>query len=361
MTRSSVRILGLGTAVPSSVEQSRITDISIQLVPGTAEQRDVLRRVYSRSGVERRGTVLAGDAGMLESFYVPGSAPMTSERMRLYEQFAPPLAIDASLRALDAARCKPAAVTHVITVSCTGFFSPGVDAELIERLGLARSVKRINVGFMGCHAALNAIEAARSIASASPDARVLVCCVELCSLHLAYGWEMQRIVSNALFADGAAAVIVGQNEDERHWEIVETASFLMKDTRSDMGWTVGDHGFTMTLSSHVPARVRENIRAWCDAWLAEAGGSLGTAGTSVEAIDHWAIHPGGPKVLTAAAEGLRIDPASLDVSRDVLREHGNMSSGTVLFILERLGNARGRCVSLAFGPGLTMEGLLLRR
>jgi predicted naringenin-chalcone synthase len=354
VTHRSARILGLGTAVPASVEQSRIIDIAVGLIEGTDEQRALLRRIYSRSGVERRGIALEQSEGDLAAFYPANVAPRTSARMRAYERFAPGLAERAVTNALDNARIMPGQITHLITVSCTGFVSPGVDAALIERLGLSRSIKRINIGFMGCHAALNAVEAARSISMTSPDARVLVCCVELCSLHLAYEWEMQRIVSNALFADGAASVVVGQSDDERCWQIVETASFLMPDTKADMGWTIGDDGFKMTLSPHVPMHVQNNIRGWCDAWLGEAG-------TSVEAIDHWAIHPGGPKVLCGAAEGLRIEPAKLSVSRDVLRNHGNMSSGTVLFILERLRDSSGQCVSLAFGPGLVMEGVLLRR
>lgn len=354
VSQATPRILGLGTAVPASVEQAQIIDIALSLIDGSEEQRALLRRIYSRSGVERRGIALEEHPGALAEFYLPNDSPRTSRRMQAYERLAPDLAERAVRKALDDAKLQPGRITHLITVSCTGFVSPGVDALLIERLGLSRSVKRINIGFMGCHAALNAVEAARAIAAGAPDARVLVCCVELCSLHLAYEWEMQRIVSNALFADGAASVVIGRSDDSQQWEIVESASFLLPDTKRDMGWTVGDDGFKMTLSPAVPTHVQRHIRTWCDAWLGEAG-------TKVESIDHWAIHPGGPKVLCGAAEGLQINPALLDVSRDVLREHGNMSSGTVLFILERLAYARGQCVSLAFGPGLIMEGVLLRR
>lgn len=354
MLSEPVRILGIGTLAPARVEQARIIDIALSLIDGSESQRDLLRRIYSRCGVERRGISLEEAPGRLSTFYPPTTSPSTSARMKAYERLAPTLAGLASAEALERADVPPSRVTHLITVSCTGFVSPGVDAALIETMLLARSVKRINIGFMGCHAALNAIETARSIARADPDARVLVCCVELCSLHLAYAWEMQRIVSNALFADGAAAVVIGQSDEAGRWEIVETASLLIPDSKPDMGWVIGDNGFEMTLSPHVPARVEAGIRAWCDAWLAEAG-------TNVEAIDHWAVHPGGPKVLCAAASGLGIDPLHLSVSRDVLREFGNMSSGTVLFILDRLDASRGQCVSLAFGPGLVMEGLLLRR
>lgn len=351
---SAVRILGIGTAVPASMDQTRIIDIATNLMNGSDEQRDLLRRIYSRSGVERRGVALEHNPGELADFYRPHDSPRTSERMRAYGQFAPALAERATRCALDASDLNPHRISHLITVSCTGFFSPGIDAALIERIGLPRSVRRTHIGFMGCHAALNAIEVARLIARSSPEARVLVCCVELCSLHLAYGWEMHQIVSNALFADGAAAVVVGQSEDERCWSVIESASHLLPGTRPDMGWTIGDHGFEMTLSSQVPAHVKSHLRGWCEAWLGEAG-------TNVESIDHWAIHPGGPKVLDAAADGLRIDRARLALSRAVLRDHGNMSSGTVLFILERLGMATGQCVLLAFGPGLVMEGLLLCR
>lgn len=349
-----VRILGIGTAVPPGMDQARILDIALGLNEGTDTQRDLLRRIYLRCGVERRGIALEQAEGMLEAFYPHHAAPCTAERMRAYEQLAPDLAERAVRDALDKASIEAARITHLITVSCTGFFSPGVDAALIERLGLPRGIRRTNIGFMGCHAALNAIETARSIARSSPEARVLVCCVELCSLHLAYGWEMQQIVANALFADGSAAVVIGRSGDERGWAVIESASYLLPDTKPDMGWTIGDHGFAMTLSSQVPAHVRTHLRSWCDAWLGEAG-------TNIASIDHWLVHPGGPKVLDAAAESLAIDPARLSLSREVLRDHGNMSSGTVLFILQRLGAAAGQCVVLAFGPGLVLEGLLLRR
>jgi prepilin-type processing-associated H-X9-DG protein len=393
MSERAVRILGLGTATPASVEQSHITAIAQTLIDGTASDREALDRVFTRCGVERRGIALVEPHGerqreptaepiqMLEAlacraaggsvsaspsrastsvgvdalarFYPPGDPPSTHTRMLAFARLAPPLAERACRAALEA--MDVGSITHLITVSCTGFVSPGVDAHLIESLGLSAGVRRLNIGFMGCHAALNAMEQARSIASADAHARVLVVCVELCSLHMSYGRSMEKIVANALFADGSASLVVGQSDDSNCWEIVRGASLLLPvDTRVDMGWTVGNVGFEMTLSSRVPSRVEAGIRAWCDAWLGEAG-------TGVHAIDHWAVHPGGPKVLTSAARGLQIEESHTRMSREVLRDHGNMSSTTVLFILQQLGQARGRCVSLAFGPGLVMEGVLLKR
>jgi predicted naringenin-chalcone synthase len=411
MNEYTPRILGIGTALPASVEQSRIAAIAAQLIDGSDDDRAALERVFSRCGVERRGVALIDDRapregeapaelaaqheassdarlrsaesriGMgspgasssrgessarvddrafhdltsLERFYTPADPPSTAIRMAAFARLAPPLAERSARAAIDDAQLDPRAVTHLVTVSCTGFVSPGVDAHLVESLGLRRDVSRVNIGFMGCHAAINALAVARSIARADSDARVLVACVELCSLHLSYGRSMEKIVANALFADGAASVVVGQSDDASRWELVSTSSQLLPvDTRADMGWTIGDVGFEMTLSPRVPEMVESGIRAWCDDWL-------GRAGSSVETVERWAIHPGGPKVLTSAARGLGIEPSQVEVSRDVLREHGNMSSTTVLFILERLASTTGDVAMLAFGPGLTMEGALLRR
>jgi predicted naringenin-chalcone synthase len=207
---------------------------------------------------------------------------------------------------------------------------------------------------MGCHAAINALAVARSICRSDESACVMVCCVELCSLHLGYGWSMDRVVANALFADAAGAVVVSNSDDARQWEIVETASVVLPESQSQMTWTITDHGFAMTLSPDVPKLVESHVGAWCKAWLGESA-------SSIDKVNHWAIHPGGPKVLTAAARGLAIEESHLATSQQVLRDHGNVSSATVLLILDRLRAASGSCVSLAFGPGLVMEGLLLRR
>ncbi|HET7370960.1 MAG TPA: type III polyketide synthase, partial [Gammaproteobacteria bacterium] len=245
-------------------------------------------------------------------------------------------------------------ITHLVTVSCTGLMSPGLDAELIERLSLSPDIGRLNLGFMGCHGALNGLRAAQALAASQPDARVLVCCVELCSLHFQYGWDTQKIVSNALFADGAGAVIIGgQAGGHGGWRLAGTASRIAPHSTDAMSWRIGDHGFEMTLSRDVPALIRAGVHDWLSGWLSNHQ-------LTIEDIAHWAIHPGGPKIIETVLESLSLPESAGAASRAVLADHGNMSSPTVLFIIERLRaqRAAGPCVTLGFGPGLALEAAL---
>jgi len=227
-----------------------------------------------------------------------------------------------------------------------------VDAHLIESLGLDRGVARTHVGFMGCHGALNGLRAASAYAKADPTARVLLCAVELCSLHFAYGWDEEMLVANTLFADGAASLVLGG--EAAGWKVAASGSYFMPDSRDAMTWAIGDHGFRMTLSARVPELIEANLHGWLTSWLSEHGVVLADVGS-------WAVHPGGPRILDAVEASLDLPADALAISRETLREHGNMSSPTVLFILERMMReaAARPCVALAFGPGLVVEAALL--
>jgi predicted naringenin-chalcone synthase len=275
--------------------------------------------------------------------------------MARYAADAGPLAIRSAHRALTGSGVSTGEVTHLITVSCTGFAAPGVDLEMIECLGLGTGVARTHVGFMGCHGAMNGLRMARAVVEADPGALVLVTAVELCSLHQQYGWDRERVVANALFADGAASVVVGAARSRDPIALVSMAgSTRFEDSRAMMGWKVGDHGFTMNLSAGVPDAIRTNLRAWVESWL-------GSTGLRIGDIGGWAIHPGGPRILTAARESLGLDEEAMVESRVVLSEFGNMSSPTVLFILERFirESKPGPWVLLGFGPGLAAEAAIV--
>lgn len=344
----SARLLGLATALPPRVwtreETFELAARCTAAGPRTSRQLAVMHR---RSGVRRRHLVAD------ETLY-GADEPDTGERMRWYARHAPGLAHRAARDALGDAGLPAAAITHVITVSCTGFSAPGVDFALIQRLGLAPTVERTHVGFMGCHALLNALGVAAAYAR-DPAARVLVCAVELCSLHLQYGWDPERVVSHALFGDGAAALIVGADATNDHWRLAARGSCVLPDSADAMSWNVGAHGFEMTLAARVPADIQRHLRPWLTAWLGEHGLGL-------EDVASWAVHPGGPRILDAVGASLGLPPDATAVSRGVLAEHGNMSSPTVAFVLERLRESgAGRpCVALGFGPGLAAEALLLR-
>lgn len=358
---STVTVRALGTATPvASFAQETAILIAAARCCRNERERMWLERIYRASGVQRRGSVLLDhddDCASVEAFYPARASaddrgPTTAVRLARYMREAGKLAARACDAAFADAAINPAGITHLVTVSCTGLFSPGLDAELIERLGLPRDVGRLNLGFMGCHGALNGLRAASALAHSRPDARVLLCCVELCSLHFCYGWNPQQVIANALFADGAAAAILAPANDAG-LHLRDTASLLTHDSSEAMTWRIGDHGFEMGLSLEVPRRIRASLKEWLKPWLASHG-------LAVADVAHWAIHPGGPEIIQAAIDSLGVAATAGSTARAVLAEHGNMSSPTLLFILQRMraGGATGPIVALGFGPGLVFEAAL---
>lgn len=373
---------GFGLAVPEhSIAQTDAAELVVSFNADTEDQARVLRELYRRAGVKRRHSVVLEASGETEvarqSTYSPRSeerplGPTTAERMQTYERSAGTLARMATQRALNDAGRDARDITHLVTVSCSGFHAPGFDIELLQTSGLSPSVARTHLGFMGCHGALNGLRVADAFLQADPRANVLLCCVELCSLHHQYGWSPDRIVSNALFADGAAAVVltssplapqeelrsahsVSNSQSERAtWRLLASGSVVLPDTLGDMGWRIRDHGFEMTLSARVPDLIKQHLRPWLSEWL-------GARGLTLEEVRSWAFHPGGPRILSAAGEALGLQREQWAASESILADYGNMSSPTILFILDRLRQqaAAGPCVALAFGPGLTIEASLL--
>ncbi len=232
--------------------------------------------------------------------------------------------------------------------------APGVDIGLIKGLGLKPTTLRTNVGFMGCHGAINGLRTSNGYAGADPQARILMCCIELSSVHHYYGWNPKKMVGNALFADGSAAV-VGVADDSADWQVAATGSCLFPDSEYAMTWDVGDFGFDMMLSTRVPNLIQQNLRPWLEKWLWENE-------LTIQDVGSWAIHPGGPRILSCVEEAIGLPKGSTEVSRRILAGHGNMSSPTVLFILNELrkANAPRPCIALGFGPGLVAEGALFR-
>ncbi|MEX0711890.1 MAG: type III polyketide synthase [Pirellulales bacterium] len=388
----SFRILGLGTALPPhSMTQTEAAELARQVCSATEEQATLLKVLYRRSGVGMRYTVLPHRIALewVEPEQEPGGnlrtlvqlGPTTQERMQFYAEHASPLALKASRTALAESAVEAAAVSHLVTVSCTGFAAPGVDLALINGLGLSPTVLRTHVGFMGCHGAINGLRVAQAFAAGDPEARILLCAVELCSLHYRFRWDPIRFIGNAIFADGAAAIVGGGRAGDRveevsqangrplvfkplehdggttsepAWTVTATGSCLLPDSADAMTWTVGDHGFEMALSPRVPDLIKQHLAGWLADWL--AGQHL-----ALDDIGSWAVHPGGPRILLAVEQALGLDAGHLTTSREVLSEFGNMSSPTVLFILDRLRRRQAArpCVALGFGPGLVAEAALL--
>lgn len=360
-------VCGLGTAVPpAAVTADEGLRIARALAGPTARESGFLPAVYIGTGNRARHQIIGRDAmrDLFEgtrhsgSIFLPNGdtrfpGPTTGQRNALYAGEAPPLALRAAIPALKECGFVADTITHLVTVSCTGFVAPGIDLALIQGLGLRPTIERTHVGFMGCHGALNGLRVANAYTTADPATRVLLVAVELCSIHYHYGDDPEKVVANALFADGAAAVAGTGGGGE--WAVAATGSCLVPDSADAMGWSVGDHGFEMTLARRVPGVIARNLRGWMDGWL-------GDHGLTVEAVKSWAVHPGGPKIIDAAGESLGLPAAALAASREVFAEYGNMSSPTVLFILDRLRKAAAPrpCVALGFGPGLVAEAVLFR-
>jgi predicted naringenin-chalcone synthase len=361
----TVQIKGIGTAVPEfEIEQADAAQQASDLCCATLQQQRILKTLYRRAGVTKRHSVVltASTNGhpAKQSFYVQNDSlpdgPTTAERMEKYDAFAAPLAIEASRRALGEAQVDGSQVTHLVTVSCSGFSAPGVDLAIIRELQLRPDTSRTHIGFMGCHGALNGLRVAKAFAESTPGASVLLSAVELCTLHHQYRWQPDQIVANALFADGAAAVVLQADVADRPddaWHLLDLRSTVIPDSAHLMHWRIEDHGFQMSLSPQVPALIDNSLRVWLTQWLDEHD-------LRIEDIGAWAIHPGGPRIVEACARAISSSPDCLSDSLAVLAEYGNMSSPTVLFILDRLWRRQAArpCVALAFGPGIAVEAAL---
>jgi predicted naringenin-chalcone synthase len=362
----SLIVSGIGTAAPEqSIAQADAARVWAEFAGVDGKQARTIQALYRRSGVKKRhSSLLEGSSdGPVpnQTFFEPirfenDPGPTTGARMNRFEADAPGLASRAAQAALADAGLKAGEVTHFVTVSCTGFFAPGLDTTLLDLLGLPPTVERTHVGFMGCHGALNGLRVASSFAGADPNARVLVSAVELCTLHMSYDWDPDTLVANSLFGDGAAALVgVGKEVEAQDgsWRLVANGTCRLPDSAAAMSWRIGDHGFRMTLSSSVPDIIQSHLKGWLEGWLRGQGLEL-------EDIATWAVHPGGPRILTAVGEALDLAPDQNATSREVLSEFGNMSSATILFILDRLRRqgASRPAVALAFGPGLVAEAAL---
>lgn len=320
-----------------------------------ARVRPAFARMDARAGILTRHSVLEPalplGAGTACGFYRAGEAfPSTRARMARYEAEAPALA-DLAFARLGLAAEAPR-ITHLVLATCTGFVAPGLDRHLVERHGLPRGVERTMVGFMGCQAALNALKLAWHIVRSEPEARVLVCCLELCTLHLQDTAALEQLLCFLLFADGCAAALV--SADPTGLRVDGFRSLVMPEAGDMITWRIGDDGFDMTLSGLVPITLAHALPDFAPEML---------DGRHVAEVDLWAVHPGGRSILDGVQNGLGLKPAALATSRAVLGAHGNMSSATVMFVLaamlaEATRGARG--VALAFGPGLSAEAMRFR-
>jgi predicted naringenin-chalcone synthase len=327
----------------------------------------LVEMIYERTGIETRYSAsddFLKDEGELFCTLPDGSinSPTTGQRNALYAKASRALAVKLARKALgECPQFAKSDITHVVFASCTGFANPGPDYHVIRELGLNEDVERYTLGFMGCYAAFPALRMAAQFCEANPQAVVLVMCLELCSLHLKVSDKPESIVANALFADGAAAAIVSAREpagDRPFYRVHGFQSALIPSGEAHMAWDIGDNGFNMVLSAYVPDLIGSNIREM-------VGGILEKRGLALADIDEWAVHPGGRAILDQIEEQLALPATALEMSRSVLRDYGNMSSPTVMFVLkgflEEAETERAMTCAIAFGPGLTVETAVLER
>lgn len=346
----------VATAVPPFDVHDAFRRFAQSLFVSDRRKSLLFRRMADKSGIEHRYSCLPpsnrpeGETVDGERFYVRGNFPDTAARMRRFERHAPELA-QAAVDRLDLGSERDR-ITHLLITCCTGFSAPGLDLELVERCKLPMSVERTMIGFMGCYAAINALKLARHIVRSDSAARVLIINIELCTLHLKETTDLEQVLSFLLFGDGCAACIV--SSDPVGTALDSFRAVLVPGTRELITWSIRDCGFDMVLSGQVPAAIHDVLQAHSDEIL---------DGAPAQAIDLWAVHPGGRTVLDAVERAFGLAPSALGVSRDVLRRYGNMSSATVMFVIERLlrANARGRTgCAMSFGPGLIAETMLFR-
>ncbi|MBD7996543.1 type III polyketide synthase [Arthrobacter sp. Sa2CUA1] len=371
-----VTLRSLETAVPPTVlVQDQVRDVFAAQPGLTRLGTRLVNTCFNSAAIDTRRTALEeltlNSTAEDPQFYDPQTglllSPSTKTRNDIFAAEATKLFVEAGHAAVE--NCpgiSPADVTHVVTVSCTGFYNPGPDYKLVRALGLNPSVQRYHLGFMGCYAAFPAMRAAKSFCDADPDAVVLVVSAELCSLHVRSSNDPDSIMGSSLFADGAAAAIItGRDLPGESPAIVldHFETILTPVGEESMAWNIGDQGFEMVLGTYVPHIIDDHIVGALKPLLAR---DPSLAGLAYNDIGHWAIHPGGRSILDKVEAKLELTPEQLVPARETLRNFGNMSSATVMFVLKYIleqpftgGNER--ICSMAFGPGLTVETGLFTR
>lgn len=348
------------TAVPEDDVHQAFVDFALEMLE-EPRIRNVFQRMANRSGIEHRFSVLTPATRFEEAdrstefhvnaheFYTRGRFPGTSSRMEIFERFAPKLAA----RALDRLKLSPeerAGIRHVLVTSCTGLYAPGLDFEIIDHLGLDTGVERTMIGFMGCYAAINALRQAQHIVRSQPEARVLMVNLELCTLHLQETQNLEQVLSFLVFGDGCSAALI--SAEPTGFAMDSFRSVVIPETRELITWNIRGSGFDMLLSGKVPGEINKSLQ--------QCGTEI-LHGASADEIQLWGVHPGGKSVLDAVEGGLSLSTEALSCSRAVLEAYGNMSSATVMFVLEKLmrrAQAGDRGCAMSFGPGMTAETML---
>ena len=355
MSSPIAHINRIGTATPPHDVHQAFHDFVRRSIKDPRTGR-LFDRMSAKAGIDHRFSFLEpvtlpdGEITDTSGFYAPGHWPDTAARMASYEDFAPKLA----LQALDALGIEEERdrITHLIVSSCTGFVAPGIDQLIVRAAGLNPGVERTVVGFMGCYAAVNSLRLAHHVVRSEPAARVLVVNVELCTLHFQQSLKLDELLSMLLFGDGCAAALV--TADATGLALQDFRAANIADSAESITWRIGQSGFDMHLSGAVPGQIGRALSA--ERLRNDDGGLL--RGTAPEDYALWAVHAGGRSILDAVETAFQLPSDALRWSRGVLKDFGNMSSATLMFVLDRIlrtGEDHAKGFAVAFGPGLAAE------
>lgn len=354
-------IVSTGTANPGNAIPQNTIKRFMKIAHGLEEsEARKMNFIYKHSGINSRHSVLDdfnfNDPSKFSFFPQNKNLepfPKTSERMLVFKETAPSLAITAIQECISSSPYEAREITHLILVSCTGMYAPGVELEIIEKMGMKDTLERYCIHFMGCYAAFTAIKMADRFCDSDPDAKVLIVCVELCTIHFQKTYNEDNLLANALFGDGAAAALVAA--PPAGMRIKSYQSNLVKEGDSDMAWHIGDFGFEMKLSKYIPGLLEKGIEALRDKLEAKF---------ELSSIKNFAIHPGGKLILKKVEESFGIEPSQNQHAHNILSQFGNMSSATILFVIDSIlkhPGEQGNTLAMGFGPGLTLETLLLEK
>ncbi len=349
MAHPTIQMLSVVTHAPTSMLTRDATLALLPTLAGGPDAVDRFRGVVERSRIDKRHV----ETPVNELQHLG-----TGARSKLYEQRLRAIGEDLGRRALNAADIDGTDVSVVVTVSCTGYMLPSVDAYIMPRLGIPAHARRVPVTELGCSAGVGAIGMAAELLRVHPG-HALVISIELCSSCM----QTQDVapsdaIGNILFADAAGAVIIGPRTHRSGPEILATRTVLWPETTDALGMWLSDTGLRLVLSPELPRIVGDRLQPTLQ-------GFLDASGVSQSDVGFWIVHPGGPRVLEAVGERLGLFASDLAASWEVWRDYGNVSSATVFFILRALGARdpipEGRLgVMMAFGPGLSCELVLLR-
>ncbi|MDX1640138.1 MAG: type III polyketide synthase [Balneolaceae bacterium] len=361
---NSAYIHTIETAVPEFVyQQSELRDIMKEVVGTTDREKRIIHHLYANSGIKTRYSVVDDfkETGTPKLFFNgQGATPGTKSRNDLYIEQGRKLFVEVAEKLLNNSVFKAEEITHLVTVSCTGFYAPGPDYDIIQSLGLNPSTERYHLGFMGCYASIPALKIARQFCQADENATVLVVSVELCSIHFQANSKLDNLLSSTVFSDGGAGAIVSSKKPvNTYCSIDGFASSIHKKGADDMAWSIGDTGFNMILSNYIPDLLKDGM----DGFLTDI---MNQFNINQKEIERWAVHPGGKTILDKLESSTSIPKGSVDSSRKVLSKYGNMSSATILFVLKELLNQKTKkssekILAMSFGPGLTLESALFSK